>query len=132
MLFTFPSRYLFTIGHSVVLSLGSWSTHFQTEFLVLRPTQKLCNFLLVRDYHPLRSDFPDCSDSLCIIYRLVLDFLSCRYLDVSVPCVRSHYTILFVYEYHSRGGFPHSDIRGSMSIHNSPRLFAVYHVLLRL
>ena len=53
VLFTFPSRYLFTIGQSVVLSLGEWSPHFQTEFLVLRPTQEYCGFLLVRDYHPL-------------------------------------------------------------------------------
>ena len=29
-------------------------------------------------------------------------------------------------------GFPHSDIRGSMAICASPRLFAAYHVLLRL
>ena len=29
-------------------------------------------------------------------------------------------------------GFPHSDIRGSMDICSSPRLFAAYHVLLRL
>ena len=30
------------------------------------------------------------------------------------------------------GGLPHSDIRGSMGICPSPRLFAAYHVLLRL
>ena len=30
------------------------------------------------------------------------------------------------------GGFPHSDIRGSQGICPSPRLFAAYHVLLRL
>ena len=29
-------------------------------------------------------------------------------------------------------GFPHSDIRGSIRICRSPRLFAAYHVLLRL
>ena len=29
-------------------------------------------------------------------------------------------------------GFPHSDIHGSMDICSSPRLFAAYHVLLRL
>jgi hypothetical protein len=41
VLFTFPSRYLFTIGQSVVLSLREWSPYFQTRFLVSRPTQKL-------------------------------------------------------------------------------------------
>ena len=32
----------------------------------------------------------------------------------------------------SSGGLPHSDIRGSVFIYSSPRLFAVSHVLLRL
>ena len=71
MLFTFPSRYLFTIGHSVVLSLGEWSPHFQTEFLVLRPTQELNCFLPILDYHHLRSAFPRCSSSYNQIHRLV-------------------------------------------------------------
>ena len=30
------------------------------------------------------------------------------------------------------GGFPHSDISGSMAMCASPKLFAAYHVLLRL
>ena len=38
VLFAFPSRYLFTIGHRVVFSLGGWSPRIQTEFHVLRPT----------------------------------------------------------------------------------------------
>ena len=37
VLFAFPSRYLFTIGHRVVFSLGEWSPQIQTEFHVLRP-----------------------------------------------------------------------------------------------
>ena len=44
MLFTFPSRYLFTIGQSVVLSLGEWSPLLQTGFLVSRPTLILSAF----------------------------------------------------------------------------------------
>ena len=92
MLFTFPSRYLFTIGHSVVLSLGEWAPHLQAEFLVLRPTQEYTYFLLVQDYHPLRSAFPDYPSagpiSLATTFGVSVDFLSCRYLDVSVPCVR--------------------------------------------
>ena len=39
VLFAFPSRYWFTIGQSVVFSLGGWSPHVQTKFLVLRPTR---------------------------------------------------------------------------------------------
>ena len=39
VLFTFPSRYLFTIGLSGVFSLGGWSRRIRAEFLVLRVTQ---------------------------------------------------------------------------------------------
>ena len=39
VLFTFPSRYLFTIGHQGVFRLGGWSPHVQTGFHVPRPTQ---------------------------------------------------------------------------------------------
>ena len=38
VLFTFPSQYWFTIGRSRVFSLGGWSPHLQTGFLVSRPT----------------------------------------------------------------------------------------------
>ena len=38
VLFAFPSRYWFTIGRSGVFSLGGWSPHVQTGFLVPRPT----------------------------------------------------------------------------------------------
>ena len=39
MLFTFPSRYLSTIGLSVVFSLAGWSPLLPAEFLVFRGTQ---------------------------------------------------------------------------------------------
>ena len=38
VLFTFPSRYCFTIGHQVVFSLTGWSPLVQTRFHVSRPT----------------------------------------------------------------------------------------------
>src|SRR5690625_2148021 len=38
VLFTFPSRYWFTIGHLVVFSLGRWSSRFSAEFHVFRRT----------------------------------------------------------------------------------------------
>ena len=41
VLFTFPSRYWFTIGHQVVFSLGRWSSRIPTGFLVSRCTQEL-------------------------------------------------------------------------------------------
>jgi len=39
---------------------------------------------------------------------------------------------VFTTQYHLRGGFPHSEIRGSKLIRSSPRLIAAYHVLHRL
>ena len=38
VLFTFPSRYCFTIGHQVVFSLWGWSPNFHTRFPVSRTT----------------------------------------------------------------------------------------------
>ena len=39
VLFTFPSRYWFTIGHRVVFSLGRWSSQIPTRFHVPRGTR---------------------------------------------------------------------------------------------
>ena len=39
VLFTFPSRYWFTIGHQGVFSLGGWSLQLPTGFHVSRSTQ---------------------------------------------------------------------------------------------
>ena len=41
VLFTFPSRYWFTIGRRGVFSLGSWSTQIPTGFHVSRGTREL-------------------------------------------------------------------------------------------
>ena len=38
VLFTFPSRYCFTIGHQVVFRLGGWSPRLLTGFLVSADT----------------------------------------------------------------------------------------------
>ena len=49
VLFTFPSRYWFTIGRQVVFSLGRWSSRLPTGFLVSRgtldPSRSLCLFV---------------------------------------------------------------------------------------
>ena len=39
VLFTFPSRYLFAIGHQGVFRLGGWSPHLRTGLHVSRPTR---------------------------------------------------------------------------------------------
>ena len=58
VLFTFPSRYLFAIGHQGVFRLGGWSPHVQTGFHVSRLTQVLRHFLLIQGYHLLWLVFP--------------------------------------------------------------------------
>ena len=62
VLFTFPSRYWFTIGRRVVFSLGRWSSRIPTGFLVSRGTwvsdhRSRTSFHL-RDCHPLWFTFP--------------------------------------------------------------------------
>ena len=63
VLFTFPSRYLFTIGRWVVLSLARWSSRIPTGFLVSRGTwdvipRSRIRFRL-RGYYPLWPSFPE-------------------------------------------------------------------------
>ena len=71
--------------------------------------------------------------SLAATHRIDVSFSSSGYLDVSVHRVPFHTLWIGVWipEVFS-GGFPHSDIRGSLDICSSPRLFAAYHVFLRL
>ena len=64
VLFTFPSRYLCTIGRQGVFRLGGWSPHVQTGFHVPRLTQGSQRALRLRGYHPLRQAFPGPSASL--------------------------------------------------------------------
>lgn len=64
VLFTFPSQYLFTIGHYRVFSLAKWSSQIPTELHVLRGTQELVqrsHMFQIRGYHPLWRVFPNTS-----------------------------------------------------------------------
>ncbi len=72
--------------------------------------------------------------SLAATCGIDLSFFSSRYLDVSVPGLTSgalyrsfHASVHGVLPC----GSPHSDIRGSMDMCSSPRLFAAYHVFRR-
>ena len=53
VLFTFPSRYLFTIGLSGVFSLAGWCRRFQTGRLLPRLTQDTTTSLLTCQYRGL-------------------------------------------------------------------------------
>ena len=71
--------------------------------------------------------------SLAATHGIDVSFSSSGYLDVSVPRVPLHnlWIQLWMTEVPS-AGFPHSDISGSKDICSSPKLFAAYHVFLRL
>ncbi len=66
--------------------------------------------------------------SLAATGGITVVFFSCRYLDVSVPCVRFPYGMTYL----QYAGLPHSEIRASRVICTYTRLIAAYHVLLRL
>ena len=53
MLFTFPSRYLFTIGRQLVFSLTRWSARIHTRLHLYRVTQELPRRARIFDYGPL-------------------------------------------------------------------------------
>ena len=137
MLFTFPSRYLFTIGRRGVLRLGGWSPHVQTGFHVSRPTQgPKRNFtrtglsptmarLSRRFRFSLIGHWPG-PRSLVTTNGVSVDVLSSGYLDISV------HRVCFLCRMTLRAGFPHSEICGSKVIRTSPQLIAAYYVLHRL
>ena len=110
----------------------------------------------VRGYHPLWLAFPKpfcypCQSrlrsepqhartlvwappvSLAATPGIDVSFSSSGYLDVSVHRVPLHalWIYAWILEVCSRG-FPHSDIRGSLDMCSSPRLFAACHVFHRL
>ena len=67
VLFAFPSRYLFTIGHQGVFSLGGWSPRIQTAFHVHRPNWdpgRPGPGFRIRGFHPLWRSLPAASPSL--------------------------------------------------------------------
>ena len=160
MLFTFPSRYLFTIGRQGVFSLGGWSPLLPTGFLVSRSTQDStqlfpdfvyrsvtffagpfqtsstillqCLFVVLQPQNPWTLVWA-LSFSLAATGEIDFSFFSSAYLDVSVQRVPFHTLCIGVWmtEVFS-AGFPHSDISGSMDMCSSPKLFAAYHVFHRL
>ena len=111
VLFTFPSRYCFTIGHQVVFSLGRWSSQLPTRFHVSRgtleqnllnhrftyrtitfygPTFQLCSITIIFTLCSVRNPRDKSlvwalSFSLAATKKIDFSFSSSRYLDVSVP-----------------------------------------------
>ena len=158
VLFTFPSRYLSTIGLPGVLSLGGWCRRIRTGFLRPRPTQvparvgasfaygavtrcgppfQACSATSSsstsrRPYNPARASTPAVWAlplSLAATRGVTFVFLSSDYLDVSVRRVRLLSNRMTRLQ---RAGFPHSGTRGSSAVRASPRLFAACRALHRL
>ena len=103
VLFAFPSRYWFTIGRSRVFSLGGWSPHLQTGFLVSRPTCRTLRPATGYSHTGLSPCIVGLSRPFCLAdglvvqavpcslattYGISVDFFSSSYLDVSVRSVR--------------------------------------------
>ena len=143
VLFAFPSRYWFAIGRSGVFSLGGWSPHIQTGFLVPRPTHlSSIKSFRIRDYHPLWWTFPDPFANAVSTFGLlpVRSSLLGESRLISFPPGTeifqfpgfASYSYVFTIRYRRSGGSPHSDISGSMLVANSPELFAGCHVFHRL
>ena len=155
VLFTFPSRYWFAIGLSVVFSLTGWSPLLHAGFLVSRATQvpsRLAFRLRLRGFHPLRLPFPEDSAGfrLCLCRRsynpakriatpavwalalslattraITVVFSSSGYWDVSVPRVR------FCLRQMARSPAPGCPIRKSAARHGYLPLTAAYRSLSR-
>ena len=71
VLFTFPSRYWFTIGLRGIFSLGGWSPQLRSGLHVSRATQDTASARLrfkIRGYNPLWPDFSDRSPILIPSY----------------------------------------------------------------
>ena len=155
VLFTFPSRYWFTIGLPGVFSLGGWSRRIHTGFHVPRATQdttilnapcpygtithivQLSNcfrFVALRtlwSYNPVIAKTTTVwavPISLATTLGITLVFSSSAYLDVSVQRVRPPCGVTGL----QPAGLPHSDTHGSMLMCSSPWIFAAYRVLHRL
>ena len=77
VLFTFPSRYLFAIGHMLVFSLRGWAPYLHSKFLVFTATcsQKYLSFRL-QDFHFLWFIFPN--DLTCFHISYWVGLLSFR------------------------------------------------------
>ena len=161
VLFTFPSRYWFTIGRRLVLSLGRWSSRIPTGFLVPRGTQVYADqdafsgtglspaLAKLSSFFPLTWPVPICvscnprrnllrvwalSRSLAATREVSFDFLSFGYWDVSLPRVGLEHAM---YSRADDGTLlpPGSPIQKSTDhgmLGSSPRLIAAYHVFLRL
>ena len=151
VLFTFPSRYLCTIGHRRVFSLGGRAPRIQTAFLVYRPTRDNRGPLAVFAYgtvtlcgaafqrlrltvhvpvcgsrnHPRRSGgFGLVRVRSPLLAESRVDFFSSGYSDVSIRRVWPRAPMCSAHGVpQQRDGFPHSEIPGSKPARRLPEAY---------
>ena len=153
---------LISIGHQVVFSLTGWSPLFHTRFLVSHITLDSTNLnspfiywtftfygmlfqnISTRIVYSISWSEPQVyyyswfglflfrSPLLkeSIVFFLFLWVLRCFSSPRSL--LIHYFTHVWILRLFFLSEFPHSDISGSMDICSSPKLFAAYHVLLRL
>ncbi len=122
VLFTFPSRYLFTIGHRGVLRLGGWSPHVQTRFHVPRPTQgrkKSYPYGAITHYGPTFQTVLVQLSCVTGLVRVRSPLLTESRLMSFPPATKmvqfagfASHGYVFTMRYRRSGGLPHSEILG--------------------
>ena len=161
VLFTFPSRYWFAIGHRLVFSLGGWAPRIRTAFHVCRPTWDTARLRLGFGYGAFalsgapfqalllpsflatsRSRNPKEQAPWFGLLRVRSPLLAQSRCLISFPpgTEMFHFPgfrpsglcVQPEVTVSSTAGLLHSDVLGSMRVCRSPRLFAAYHVLRRL
>ncbi len=155
VLFTFPSRYCFSIAHTGVFSLTEWSRRIHMEFHVLHATRESACI-------SLQSSTTGLSPSVVHLFNASSDLEipcccpttpKCMHFGLGCSLFAHHYwgnlfRFLFLRLlrcFSSPGsliptyffcrlcfGLPHSDTSGSMLASSSPERFVGRHVLLRL
>ena len=161
MLFTFPSRYLFTIGRTGVLRLGRWSSQIPTGLLVPCGTQGTSRSSSGFTYGPItlsRSSFQNASVTLAGTFMEALQPRRDESLRFGLIRVRSpllpesrlisfplgtemfhfprsaslHLCIQYRMGARVAAGFPIQTSSGHRLLGTSPKLFAASHVFHRL
>ena len=134
MLFTFPSRYWYTIGLTGVFSLAGWSRPIHAGFLVPRATQDTETQTQRFAYGALTLCGPPFQDGLFpgrspLLGESLLFSLPAGTKMFQFPAFAPHSGVVTAIR---AAGLSHSEIRGSTAICAYPRLIAAYHVLHRL
>ena len=120
-------------GYRCVMSFFAYGAFTLSGWLSQNHSAKFHESLLRSEPRDARIPVWALPVSLAATSGIDVSFSSSGYLDVSVHRVPLHTLWIQIWIHGvSPCGFPHSDIRGSLDICSSPRLFAAYHVFLRL